>query len=273
MLSPPGSSISKYDRTASYAEQPISVPSTFCEAMSIREEVFVHEQHVPLENELDSDDPRSWHWVTYASVGASPTNSSSRTPGSPRDPKAKRGSTASRLAVGTIRLVPPPHPPHPAPGSKHQIDGSEDVAAVPAKSQQGSGHTKSAQNPQNELYVKLGRLATLPQYRKLGLGQLLVNSALEWAAGHADVIYPLPSATEREAARVENEGQGQSRESWESEMWRGLVLVHAQKSVERLWEKYGFVRDEGLGEWVEEGIVHVGMWKRMVVRDRERYER
>jgi len=44
-----------------------------------------------------------------------------------------------------------------------------------------------------------------------------------------------------------------------------LVLVHAQVDVERMYEGLGFVRDEGLGRWEEEGIMHVGMFRRVEV--------
>lgn len=97
MLAPPGTSIASYDRRAPYTSQVESIPSVFLDAMSIREEVFVKEQKVPLENELDADDARSWHWVTFASVGSSKSVASSSS-------NLKRGSTASRVPVGTVRL-------------------------------------------------------------------------------------------------------------------------------------------------------------------------
>ena len=43
-------------------------------------------------------------------------------------------------------------------------------------------------------------------------------------------------------------------------------MVHAQKQVQGFWEKYGFKVDEGMGTWDEEGIEHVGMWRRIAVR-------
>jgi predicted GNAT family N-acyltransferase len=45
--------------------------------------------------------------------------------------------------------------------------------------------------------------------------------------------------------------------------FQGLIMVHAQVGVQKLWARYGFEKDEALGVWDEEGIDHVGMWKRV----------
>jgi hypothetical protein len=50
-----------------------------------------------------------------------------------------------------------------------------------------------------------------------------------------------------------------------SERWAGLVLVHAQVQVEETYARMGFVKDDTMGKWVEEGITHVGMWKSVEV--------
>ena len=114
----------------------------------------------------------------------------------------------------------------------------------------------------HEPYVKLGRLATLEEYRGLGLGKLLVTTALEWAARNAEVLRP--KVSEGEGVGLEGEGVAKEREGVvREEGWKGLVLVHAQKGVQGFWRGVGFERDEGLGEWVEEEIVHVGMWRRV----------
>lgn len=221
--------------------------------MSIREQVFVHEQGVLLDNELDADDARCWHWVAYASIGAPAAPANTNTTANARpDPAAKRGSTASRLAVATIRLVPPPHPPHPAPGSSHAIDNNKGVPAPTS----APAHA--------EPYVKLGRLATLKDFRKLGLGRLLVDTALAWAAAHGEEIVAPTSAARREAARV-----GEGEDGVDGGEWRGLVLVHAQRQTERWYARFGFERDVGMGVWDEEGIEHVGMWKRVVVKEKK----
>jgi len=154
-LAPPGAALAKYDRKQSHTQQPDEkIPEIFRDAMSVREEVYVVEQNIPLENEFDHDDARSWHWVAYASVG---TRNSVEGRSGAAD---RRGSTANKLAVGTIRLVPPPHPPHPEPGSSHKIDNAEgkepDVSSIPARGQRGNGR---------EPYVKLGRLAVLQPFR------------------------------------------------------------------------------------------------------------
>lgn len=75
---------------------------------------------------------------------------------------------------------------------------------------------------------------------------MLVEALLGYARAHA-------------AEMVLGGGEG------EGERWQGLVLVHAQVGVEGWYTSLGFERDEGMGVWVEEGIGHVGMWRRVEV--------
>ncbi|KAH7055890.1 acyl-CoA N-acyltransferase [Macrophomina phaseolina] len=230
-----------YDRTKRAADQAArDIPTTFKDAMTVRERVYVDEQNVLLENEFDDDDPRSFHWVVYASVGTSSSNGAS-----PLDP------TANRVAVGTIRLVPPPHPPHPAPSDTHKLDNS---LRAPATVSHTSG------TPAVGPYIKLGRLAVLPAYRKLKLAALLVRTALDWAAQNGYQIMSPPRPEEIELAKAEG------REA-DLESWNGLTLVHAQTWLEKFWGKFGFVKDEEMGEWDEEGIMHCGMWLTLKLRD------
>jgi hypothetical protein len=60
------SNLDKYDRHKRPSEQSSELPKTFLDAMEVREQVFAIEQNVPLENEFDSDDARSCHWVYLA---------------------------------------------------------------------------------------------------------------------------------------------------------------------------------------------------------------
>jgi predicted GNAT family N-acyltransferase len=99
-------------------------------------------------------------------------------------------------------------------------------------------HSNDYHDPKEKSYVKLTRLATLAQERGKGLGKILLQTALDWASTHQQEI-----------------GKG----------WEGLVLLHAQTSVEAMYAKMGFVTDAKLGKWNEEGIEHVGMWKRVPV--------
>jgi hypothetical protein len=60
------SNLDEYDRHKRPSEQSSELPKTFLDAMEVREQVFAIEQNVPLENEFDSDDARSCHWVYLA---------------------------------------------------------------------------------------------------------------------------------------------------------------------------------------------------------------
>ncbi|KEF56908.1 uncharacterized protein A1O9_07098 [Exophiala aquamarina CBS 119918] len=165
--------------------RPKGAPQVFLDAMEVRITVFCDEQKCSLEEELDVDDQRSWHWVAYL-----PDESGNDVP------------------VSVIRIVPFPHGPHP------------------------NGYS----DPDEEPYFKIGRVATLASARGKGLSRVLTEEAFSWLAAHQD---QLPSG------------------------WNGLVLSHAQVAVEKMYAKLGFVTDVKLGRWDEEGIEHLGMWKRL----------
>jgi len=211
LLEPPGHTIAKYNRSLPSTEQSGHVPHFFTDAMIIREEVFVEEQKVPLENELDEDDPRCWHWISYNETSRPATTSSS-------SPPPPSGESATRHPTGTIRLVPPPHPPHAVPGSEHQIDGSEHAAKVPLEKDAANEGPTSQHNAHNEPYIKLGRLAVRKEVRGTGVARRLVETALNWAEGHGVEVM-------REAMKL-----GEASGAGEQE-WKGLVLVHAQVSA------------------------------------------
>ncbi|KAH6644853.1 hypothetical protein C7974DRAFT_430510 [Boeremia exigua] len=259
-LPPPKGDLDEWDRTRPWNQQPgASAPLVFKDAMSVREEVF-GEQGVPLEAEFDDDDARSWHWVVYASVGTSSASppkallARSDSGNTPADDARRASATATRLPVGTIRLIPPPHGPN-----KYAADPHPD-ADTPA--------ALAAAHPA-EPYVKLGRLAVLAPYRKLNLSKLLVNAVLDFAAQQPDAIYVPPSPTTRELAALQGPGAARPLS------WQGLVMIHAQAPLKHMWEKHGFREelrtDAGAVEiaaephWIEEGIEHVGMWKRLKI--------
>ncbi|MCJ1319505.1 hypothetical protein MMC15_004841 [Xylographa vitiligo] len=269
LLPPPGPAVLAHPLPPSTSTRDPAIPPAFTEALSVRIAVYIDEQHCSLANEIDADDPRSWHWIVYASVSG--PKSSNRTPNFSNGPSSQpqdaaeaseqRRPSGVKLPVATIRLVPPPHAPHPKPGSVDGVGG-----AWPTSSESGelrpSGDAPTAMHDGHEPYIKLGRLATLEEYRGLGLGKLLVTTTLEWAARNAEALQL--KGGEGEGVALEGEGVAREREGVvREEGWKGLVLVHAQKGVEDFWRGVGFVRDEGLGEWVEEGIVHVGMWRRV----------
>ncbi|KAJ4288423.1 hypothetical protein N0V90_011658 [Kalmusia sp. IMI 367209] len=271
MLAPPKNDLSEYDNTKPHTQQSASIPQVFHDAMSVREEVY-GEQGVPLEAEFDEDDPRSWHWVVYASVAttASSPPKDMRAHSTGKDEDTRRASaSASRLPVGTIRLIPGPH------GPNKYLEGTEakavdvhgDADPPPGKGADAASDKKHPTEP----YVKLGRLAVLAPYRKLGLAQLLINTAFEYASKHPESIYQPPSPTTMEFANL----RGNSAQ--DTVTWQGLVMIHAQANLKGLWQKYGFqeelVNENGEVEiekephWVEEGIEHVGMWKRLKIEN------
>lgn len=91
----------------------------------------------------------------------------------------------------------------------------------------------------------------------LGLSRLLIDAALSWVSQNSEAIIPPLSPATAEQHRLE---LGQDPEMV---AFKGLVLVHAQTTVEKVWTRHGFVKDESMGVWFEEGIAHVGMWKRI----------
>ena len=262
MLPPPGEALKEYDNTKRYNQQAPSIPQIFLDAMSVREEVF-GEQGIPLEIEFDADDARSWHWVVYASVAStavSPSSELSQTSSTKTDDARRTSASASRVPVGTVRLIPPPHGPNPyLQTAKPARDKHPDADPPPAL------HVEK-KHP-SEPYIKLGRLAVLSEYRSLGLSKLLVNAALDYASKHAETILPPPPPTTVEKANIRGKD--------DFPVWNGLTMVHAQVDVAAIWAKNGFaeelVNERGEVEvhredhWAEEGIEHLGMWKRIHV--------
>ncbi|OQO05964.1 hypothetical protein B0A48_10060 [Cryoendolithus antarcticus] len=201
-----GSLLDHYIPNLPPSQQPSpDIPASFLHAMHIREAVYVHEQHIPLENELDEDDRKSYYSVAYA----------------------------ADQPVGCIRLVPPPDDPVHVFDKHRQINGETYV-----------GEVKSDVHDGSEIFVKLGRLAVLKEWRGKDVSRLLVERAVEWAATHD--------------AALSDEGE-----------FKGLVLVHAQIGLQKFWSRHGFVLDEGMGIWDEEGIDHVAMWRRLEVKECE----
>lgn len=81
------------------------------------------------------------------------------------------------------------------------------------------------------------------------------------------LVYQPPSPTTMEMASLRRDSVP------EAMAWQGLVMIHAQASLKTMWERYGFAEElrNEKGEveigrephWIEEGIEHLGMWRRL----------
>jgi predicted GNAT family N-acyltransferase len=255
-LRPPGASISTYNPNEPPTAQGWPLPQPFLDAMAVRTVVFVCEQGVEASREQDDDDARSHHWVVYAPANSRPRRGAADGPpwgdvnvDVARNPRDRSASTAAKLPVGTIRAVPPDPPGCVGNGSSGSC---------------GRAHAIVAANPlphptvhRGEPYVRLGRLATVPEFRGHGLGKLLVATVLQFLREHgAAEFIPQMSTAEMERRKLADE--------LDEVLWKGLVVVHAQRDrTVDFWRRFGFEVDEGMGEWDEEGMMHVGMWKRV----------
>lgn len=247
LIPPPGPSVLKIFSQPSLSQT--LVPSHFLDASAVRFAVFCEEQHCSAAEEVDADDPRSWHWVAFAA---------------PREMDGNRAGSADMggvetVAAATIRLVP-------------VSSASPDGEGTEAPNVEGPSHAPTQMWDGHEPYIKLGRLATLSAYRGLGLARMLVNTALEWAAENATTLRATDNLTSWEENREDGKEQhkGEGKEANEADGkgngWNGLVLLHAQTTVQSFYQRSGFLTDEGMGRWYEEGIEHVGMWKRLELK-------
>jgi predicted GNAT family N-acyltransferase len=166
--------------------------------------------------------------------------------------KRKRSVTRS-TPIGTIRLVPFPHPPHPEPGSVFVADADAVSTAPPPYITDRATTFHDGKEP----YYKLGRIAVVKEFRGAGVARMLANAALSWAQENPTFFNP--SVT---TLGMDNLG---AKSAEDIPVWKGLVCVHAQESVQNTWAKWGFVLDEGMGTWEEEGIKHVGMFRRLPI--------
>ncbi|KAK4152597.1 acyl-CoA N-acyltransferase [Chaetomidium leptoderma] len=271
-----------WERALPPASQPASasIPRTFLDAMTVRSEVFVQEQNIPQSNEFDPDDPRCAHWVIYASVNQ--TIAPAVTDPTTGEVIRPRQSETKSLPIGTVRLVPFPHPPHPRKGGVYvdgelinttttttPPNGDTPLPVQPLTSQEQEQARRASTIPTftpdrpttlhdgREPYVKLGRLAVTKEFRGRGLAGQLVRTAVDWMRKHPSYFDPSPAERGFEHLGMEQGGT--------LPRWNGLFCCHAQVDAVRAWEKSGFQVDQEMGEWMEEGIPHVGMFLRVQV--------
>lgn len=256
-----------------------NIPGTFLDAMKVREQVFVQEQGVPLEYEFDDDDSRSCHWVIYASVNKTVTPEE-RDPATGELIKPRQSETSS-VPIGAIRLVPFPHPSHPRDGAVYA--DNKLVCAPPGDEAENNDQGAEEEDQPDgsppsfgkrdrctslhdgvEPYVKLGRLCVIKEFRGARIAGMLAREALDWICRHSDYFNPSVAALGLETLGVDANGGSIPK-------WNGLVCVHAQVQVVPTWQRLGFIIDEKMGKWIEEGIPHVGMFQRLQIVQSDTY--
>lgn len=247
---------------------PASNDPVFTDAMHVRDAVFVREQGCRAEEEIDTDDARSWGWVVYSSPPfthpPSPSTSSSSSS------EKKYLEIYENVPVGTIRLVPPPHAPH-APHEPMGMDMHEENSE--------NKQLPSSSSSSSEPYVKITRVAILPSFRGYGLSRLMMSTAEQWARRNKKVIDQLSFTSQADSQRAHStrfessedsapgmmHAEDDDEEEEERKSWNGLIGLHAQIQVEKMYAAMGYETDTSMGKWDEEGILHVGMFKRVSV--------
>ncbi|KAI1083771.1 hypothetical protein F5B20DRAFT_349207 [Whalleya microplaca] len=273
-----------YDRNLTHDAQAAHIPQVFLDAMSVREAVFVAEQGVPLPNEQDADDARSCHWVMYASVNRVVEAEERDRPTG--DVVRPRRSETRSMPIGTLRIVPFPHPPHPAEGGRYEGNVlQEDKEGEGQAVVDGKGKAAGERRPstltlveeerQNstlpfgvdrattyhdgrEPYVKLGRLAVIKEFRGHKIALQLWRAAKKWLEDNPTFFNPSVTELGMDQLKVNSTA--------DIPKFNGLVCCHAQEQIVKVYERWGFKVDEGMGRWFEEGIPHVGMFQRLEVK-------
>ncbi|ORY64349.1 uncharacterized protein BCR38DRAFT_212493 [Pseudomassariella vexata] len=260
-----------YDCNKPHDQQSPHIPRVFCDAMEVREAVFVKEQKFPAELEYDSDDARSCHWVVYASVNRV-TEPEQRDPSTGTIVQLRKSETRSQ-PIGTMRIVPFPHPPHPKQDGWYVGDVLQSRADPDAQAESLSVVEEARQNAAlpygedrattfhdgMEPYVKLGRLAVIPEFRGHKISAQLWGAARTWLKENPSYFDPSVTELGMDALKVDAASR--------IPKWRGLVCCHAQERVVKTYEKWGFQVDEGMGRWFDGGITHVGLFIRLDVKD------
>ncbi|KAK8086376.1 hypothetical protein PG994_001350 [Apiospora phragmitis] len=275
------SKLEDYDRTKPHDQQPGPVAKAFLDAMAVREAVFVDEQRMPLEYEYDEDDPRSCHWVVYASV-SHVVELEQVDPATNIIVRPRRSETRT-VPIGTMRIVPFPTRPTPSPTAGPRDPARQrdhlhhpfgiDISISSTRSRRPRPrrrrhHPSRCRDPApyaqdrattfhdgQEPYLKVGRLAVLPAYRGRHISGQLWTAARRWLETHPR--YFDPSVTERGMDALGAE------QASEIPRWGGLVCAHAQAAAVKTYGRWGFRVDEVMGHWYEEGVPHVGMFLRL----------
>ena len=119
--------------------------------------------------------------------------------------------------------MPFPHSPHPEPGSKFKFDANEEISGPP----EFKADRATTYHDGKEAYIKLGRLAVIKECRGKRLAQQLACKALDWAIENPKYFNPSIKRHGIKQLGIETLD--------DIPRWKGLVCVHAQKEVQKMW--------------------------------------
>ncbi|KAI1425572.1 hypothetical protein F5Y12DRAFT_361525 [Xylaria sp. FL1777] len=295
-----------YNPRLPHDKQPAHIPVAYRDAMNVRETVFVKEQGCPLEHEHDADDARSCHWVMYASVKMTtvPEERDPET-GRVLRQRRSETRTMPIATLRVVPFPHPPHPPDGAQYIGGVLQRIEDFRCVAGNGTSNGTHNGdkkaggennssggnfdgTATAPQRhrtlsvvderrlsdpfpfgadrqtdfhngkEPYVKLGRMAVIPEFRGHHVAVQLWNAAKQWLQENPTYFNPSVKELGMDTMRVGSAD--------EIPKWNGLICVHAQETVIKIYQRWGFKVDKAMGRFYEEGIPHVGMFQRLEVK-------
>lgn len=257
---PLSENVSGYNNKRKWNQQGLdaNIPQTLLDAIAVRERVFQQE------GEFDEIEDRiAVHWVLYIVDILEP--------GDDGYEACYRGKRVSkRIPIGALRLVP-------------IIDGLTGVARYVNKSNEsnrkdGSENISSSQDryPRHcgQNYVRLEKLAVLPQYRGKDHGWVereLIAAAREyvkrrefqgkWQIEQYFNSRPMPNVRQYSDFGFNGklEFMAACAKAWER-AWDGLVYAHARAEGREPWESLFFRRERQIQKWRELGEEYVVLY-------------
>ncbi|KAK1754401.1 hypothetical protein QBC47DRAFT_414365 [Echria macrotheca] len=271
-----------WDRDKLPSEQSAKIPRTFVDAMTVRKAVNVDKLGVPLAHELQPDDRFAFHWVIYMSARQtiSPEVRDFVT-GELVNPRKSKTET---IPLGTIRMVPFPHLAFPRPGGVYTkgvlTNPGAPASAVASPAFAGlavapwtqTDHARAVdpniwppavERPTQywdgrEPYIKIGRLTVRRDHgdnNNPRAASQLIDTVVQFMRVNS-------LAFNQRGSDVGFHKIGPRKARLIPE-WQGLFCAFACEDDIVLWQRHHFQLDRATGRWMEDGVPHVAMFRRI----------